>query len=168
MSGPIADFLQMKDSFGLPWALFILACLAIIYLLYMHFRDKAASIKERSDKGAETLDLLRKSIVLDSGQSISIIDLADVMEKLSLEFFRNCENCVVHRQEVSELAKEFAAHRKHLDEVSEEGKQSRAILQEALRNLQDAVKTMDEGLDRLSVQIISTLKLALKVPNRED
>lgn len=155
-SGVVADVIQIRDSFGVAWTFAVVLALIVLYLLYIHFRNKAHDVQIKTDKASETLELLRRSILLDSGQSISIVDLAELVEKLMVEFKSNCDGCVTHRKDVTELTKTFNDLRKDVESIVIEGRQSR-------QTLHDNLNMIAGRLDKIASEMLSTLRLAFKL-----
>lgn len=159
MTGVIADILQMKDAWGIGTTFGIIMTLVVIYLLWLHFKTRAEVLKARTNKSEETLELLRKSILLDSGQSVSIVNLVDVIASLDKKFSDNCDGCVKHRKEVDDIGKEVEVIKKEVETFVTEGRQSRQVTQ-------DVINSISVKLDQLSKEIIATLRLGLGVRNK--
>lgn len=156
MTGPLSDFIQVKDTWGLHVAIIIFLCIIIAYLLFIHFRSKTHAASTLVGWTKETLKLIRASLELESGQCISLVGLVNTVDELKEKFKQNCDGCADHRKDKTRTAVEMQQLRADVHSLIAEGKERQSIM-----------NSVNNKLDLLVNEIISTLRLGLGLKQKQ-
>jgi hypothetical protein len=156
LTGPIADFLQIKDALGVEVAIIIFLLIVICVLLFKHFKSKLALEDAKAHRVAETLELVRQSIELDSGQSVSLVTLATDLVDLTGKVDQNCEGCDEHRKDVAQLTADLVDLHADVHALITEGKERQVV-----------ISSIASRLDKLFGEVLATLRLGLGVKQKQ-
>jgi hypothetical protein len=156
LTGPIADFLQIKDALGVEVAIILVLLIVICILLFKHFKSKLATADAKTKRTEDTLELLRTSIEVDNGQSISLVVLATDLVNLADKVDQNCEGCSDHRKDMTAITVDLVDLHADVHALLVEG-----------RERQIAVNAITDRLDRLFGEVIATLRLGLGVKQKQ-